>query len=114
MSTPESIASAFAKGLMEGLLASKEPKEKRPQVIKQDDVRKAVAEFLGPLVEEPQPGEQMGMPFSTDPDEIAEMTLRRVHEARERAAAQDQEEENPPRPTTYDPNAPNPSPWMSP
>ena len=114
MSTPESLMEALGRGLASVILqAQKEPKEKRPQVIKQDDVRKAVAEFLGPLVEEPTPPQQMDI-FSADPDEIAEMTLRKVHEARERAAAQDQEEENPPRPTTYDPNAPNPSPWMSP
>jgi hypothetical protein len=116
VSTPESIAAAFAKGLVEGMLGNGKEKAVRPKVVKQDDVRQAVADFLKPMMDEPTP-EQMDI-FARDietgpPDPIAEMTLRKVQEARDRAEAQAQEEENP-RPVDYDPNAPELSRWTTP
>jgi hypothetical protein len=116
MSTPESIAAAFAKGLVEGMLGNGKEKAVRPKVVKQDDVRQAVADFLKPMMDEPTP-EQMDI-FARDaenspPDPVAEMTLRRVEEARMRHEQQTAEEENS-RPDMFDPNSPSLSPWTSP
>jgi hypothetical protein len=116
MSTPESLMEAFARGAINAMLNVGKEKAVRPKVVKQDDVRQAVADFLKPMMDEPTP-EQMDI-FARDietgpPDPIAEMTLRRVQEARDRAEAQAQEEENP-RPVDYDPNAPELSRWTTP
>jgi hypothetical protein len=113
---------ALGRGLASVMLQAgqKEPKEKRPRVIKTAELDDAVKRYFDPLVgEAPAPtAEQLDI-FARDmedaePDEIAELTLRKVHEARARAEAQAQEEENPTRPATYDPNLPNPSPWTAP
>lgn len=117
MSTPESIAQAFAKGLMEGLLVQKDAKEKRPQVVQKQAVAEAVRDEVRRLLEETPSAEQLDI-FARDienapVDPIAEMTLQRVAEARARAQQQQDQEENP-RPESYDPNAPNLSGWTTP
>jgi hypothetical protein len=117
LSTPESLVAALARGLVEGLLGQeKAAKKERPVVVKQEDVRAAVENFLKPLIAEETPSAPQMDLFThgienapTDP--IAEMTLRRVAEARERAERQGAEE---PQPGTFDPNMPGGSPWTSP
>ena len=118
MSTPESIAEAFARGLMGGLLAGGKAKEKaeRPAVVPVDQVKAAVADFLRPLIEEETPsGPQLDLftrNIENEPiDEMGDMIARRVAEARQRV----EERESTDIPEGYfDPNAPQSSPWTSP
>ena len=119
MSTPESLAEAFARGLMGALLAGgKSPKEPKPTVVKQDDVRAAVAaEVLRIINEEGPPPTAPQMDLFTsnienhEGDEMGEMIARRVAETRERVERENSDE--PPQ-GWYRPDDPQPSPWTAP
>lgn len=56
MATPESIATAFAKGMMEAMLAQPEvKKEPKHKVVKTDDVQQAVAKYLDQKLAQAEP-----------------------------------------------------------
>lgn len=125
MSTPESIAEAFGRGLMQGMIGGNvtPAAAQAPMVIPMDSVRQAVREVLDPLIADedaaPTP-QQLDMNFidvEREPiDPIAELTLQRVAEAQARAAAREEavgrESE---RQHAYDPDSPTSrTPWMTP
>lgn len=119
----------FVGEFLEGLAGQPEVTEGRtetPIVVPEDMVRKAVADFLAPMVEqaaqeEPGPsGEQLDMMFdearAQPHDPLAEATLRRVTEIREREAERERAAAMGERvPPAYDPNMPDSGmPWMAP
>ena len=126
MSTPESIAEAFGRGLMQGMIGGTPvAAAQAPMVIPveaiQATVKQAVHEMLDPILAEESPSaEQLDM-FTdgieyAEPDPIAERTLQRIHEANARSDAREEAMgREPERPTNYDPNSPMAgAPWMSP
>lgn len=127
----------FVADFLEGMSGGKDSETEAvapaaaPTVIPVDTVREAVTPMIRQIVIEmlqqamngeeadlPPSGQQLDMMFNEArggaADPIAEMTLRRVHEAeeltrrREREAAQGGAV-----PETYDPNSPEGKPWMS-
>lgn len=117
MSTPESIAQAFGRGLMEGMIgaqaaAEPKPKKEKTAVVKTSDVDAAVAKFLeGKLAEAPEPvQEELFAPPGLD---VADMLLYRqkVEEAEARAARAQQVNDD--TPGYFDPNLPDGMPWTS-
>jgi hypothetical protein len=122
MSTPESIASAFARGLVEAMLTSSKPeKQVRPKMIEKAAVTEAVRQVVGEmLAQEAAPtAPQMDL-FTQDienvpEDPMADAILRRVHEAQARAEYQDAARNGEIHDDgTYDPNEPERSQWTSP
>ncbi len=127
----ESIAEAFGRGLMQGMIGQAQPQAVAPTVIPVEAinaaVRQATHEILDPLLAEEQATPEAAQldlwthDIERVPaDETADQMLRRLNEekqaeaqmrAAQREAAAGREDE---RPTTYDPNAPNSGqPWMS-
>jgi hypothetical protein len=116
----EKLAEAFARGLMQGLIGAKgngDDEPAKPTVVKQDDVRKAVADFLQPLIaEETEAPSSAQLDMFTHgmedapPDEMGERIAMRVAEARARAGTEDDE---PPAGTFY-PDMPQAPPWVGP
>lgn len=118
MASPESIAAAFARGLMEAMLGAEKPaREKRPAVVKADDVKAAIREVLPQLLlqmdaEAQQPVQE---PLFPEPQiDAGEAVLRAVHEARARAAAMENGDPHEPPPGTFYPDRPDGAPWQSP
>jgi len=112
MATPESIAAAFAEGMMRAMLATPEKptRKEKPVVVKTDDIEAAVAKYIDTKLGEPQ--EPVQEPLFPEPQiDYGEPILRAVHEARARANGQPSDE---PPPGTFDPNQPGAAPWQSP
>lgn len=115
MASPESIAAAFAKGMMEAMLAQPDAaaKKEKPKVIKTDDVRRAVAETLPTLLAqmagEPEQQDLFQEPGVVDVGDA--LYQRRLDEAQARADAQRDRDEMPE--NTFDPNVPGAMPWTS-
>jgi hypothetical protein len=114
----------FIGEFIEGLSGGKEPEEKSesPIVVPEEMVRRAVADFLRPMVEQAAAQEDV-MPQQLDMmfddarpiphDDIAEMTLRRVEQMREADAERERQARMGEQvPSMFDPNEPGPKPWM--
>lgn len=114
----------FLEGFLETNSTPEEPVAAAvaPMVIPTDAVRAAVADFLGPLLQDETPSAKDLDLFtsriedeSTPVGDIAEQTLRRVHEVREREAEARERERNGHMPEGYhDPNLPSSTGWASP
>lgn len=123
MSTPESIAEAFGRGLMQGMIGN--AAALAPTVVPVEAinaaVRQATHEILDPLLAEEQQAEQLDLwTHDVEQGDISEDILQRLNaqkmaEAEARAAEREYAMgREPERPTTYDPNAPSSGqPWMS-
>jgi hypothetical protein len=120
MSTPESIAEAFARGLMGAMLTSSKPeKAARPNVIKTEAVKDAVRQVVAEMLQQEESPTPPQMDLFTQgiedapEDPMAEAIRRKVYETQQRAEAADRAYDEPP-PGTYDPNDPERSQWTSP
>jgi hypothetical protein len=120
MSTPESIAEAFARGLMGAMLTSSKPeKAARPHVVKTEAVKEAVRQVVAEMLaqeEAPTPPQMdlftAGIEDAPD-DPLARAIREKVAQTQARAEAAERayDEQSP---GTYDPNDPERSPWTSP
>lgn len=116
----------FVAEFLEGFAGGEETPEVAapvtPIVVQEDMVRRAVAEFLAPMVdaaadETPPSGQQLDMMFDDarqDPADIADLAVRRAQQMQAEAEERDQAARNNGAvPQTYDPNDPGGKPWMS-
>lgn len=119
MASPESIAAAFAEGMMRAMLAQPEAKAKpeKPKVVKVPDVEAAVAKYLdAKLADAPQPAQEelFQQPGVIDfGEEMYRRHLQNIEDAQARAEAREQQEDGIPA-GYFDANAPGEKRWTAP